>query len=116
MSTNSVMFVTKRDGRTEEVKFDKITERINKLVNVEEKKFIDPIQIGQRVVAYLHSGITTEILDIESANICINLCTRHPLYGILGGRILVSNLHKKTTNTFSEKVKLIQKNLQITTN
>lgn len=108
MSTNSVMFVTKRDGRTEEVKFDKITERINKLVNVEEKKFIDPIQIGQRVVAYLHSGITTEILDIESANICINLCTRHPLYGILGGRILVSNLHKKTTNTFSEKVKLIQ--------
>ena len=95
------------------VKFDKITERINKLVNSDEKKFIDPILIGQRVVAYLHTGITTEILDIESANICINLCTRHPTYANLGGRILVSNLHKKTSNLFSQKVHEIQNNIRI---
>ena len=37
MSTDIVMFVTKRDGRTEEVKFDKITERINKLVDKNER-------------------------------------------------------------------------------
>ena len=111
MSTDIVMFVTKRSGRTEEVKFDKITERINRLVNKDEKKYIDPILIGQRVVAYLHTGITTEILDIESANICINLCTRHPLYSNLGGRILVSNLHKKTSKLFSEKVTNIQNDI-----
>ena len=111
MSTDIVMFVTKRDGRTEEVKFDKITERINKLVDKNEKKFIDPILIGQKVVAYLHTGITTEILDIESANICINLCTRHPLYANLGGRILISNLHKKTSNLFSHKVQNIQRDI-----
>ena len=105
------MFVTKRDGRTEEVKFDKITHRINTLINPEEKKFIDPILIGQKVVAYLHSGITTEILDNESANICINLSTRHPLYSNLGGRILVSNLHKKIKDTFSEKVLNIQNDI-----
>ncbi len=111
MMVDSVMYVTKRDGRTEEVKFDKITERINKLITSSEKKFIDPIFIAQRVVKYLHSGITTEILDIESANICINLCTRHPLYCNLGGRILVSNLHKKTEGTFTDKVNKIQKML-----
>ena len=106
------MFVTKRNGITEEVKFDKITERINRLVNEDEKKYIDPILIGQRVVAYLHTGITTEILDIESANICINLCTKHPLYSNLGGRILISNLHKKTTDIFSHKVRTIQKDIK----
>ena len=105
------MFVTKRDGITEEVKFDRITERINRLVNDDEKKYIDPILIGQKVVAYLHTGITTEILDIESANICINLCTKHPLYSNLGGRILVSNLHKKTTEIFSHKIRNIQKEI-----
>ena len=105
MSTESIMFVTKRDGRTEEVKFDKITQRIGKLVSPEEKKYIDPIIIGQKVVSYLHSGITTKLLDDESANICINLCTKHPLYSNLGGRILVSNLHKETEDSFSIKVK-----------
>ena len=111
MINQSIMFVTKRDGKTEEVKFDKITDRINKLVNPIEKKYIDPILIGQKVVAYLHSGITTEILDNESANICIYLSTRHPLYSNLGGRILVSNLHKKIKDTFSEKVLNIQNDI-----
>lgn len=111
MSTESIMFVTKRDGRTEEVKFDKITQRIGKLVSPEEKKYIDPIIIGQKVVSYLHSGITTKLLDDESANICINLCTKHPLYSNLGGRILVSNLHKETEDSFSIKVKNIQNDI-----
>lgn len=111
MQVDFPMYVTKRNGRTEEVKFDKITERINKLVSEKEKKYIDPILIGQRVVAYLHSGITTEILDLESANICINLSTKHHLYSNLGGRILTSNLHKKTSDSFSEKVKTIHADL-----
>jgi len=78
------MFVTKRNGNKEEVQFDKITLRIKKLINlfpseIDEEKFINATIIGQKVIAYIHSDITTEELDIESAKICINLCTTHPL-------------------------------------
>jgi len=107
------MFVTKRNGKTEEVLFDKITERIKKLINlfpsdIKEEKYINATLVGQKVVAYIHSGITTEELDIESSKICVNLCTTHPLYSNLGGRILVSNLQKKTLDSFSETVIRIQ--------
>lgn len=116
-----MLYVTKRDGRKENVQFDKITERINKLINPSELKnlsveylrteseikFLDPVLIAQKVVASLYPGITTEELDIESAEICVNLSTTHPSYSYLGGRILVSNLHKKTLNSFSRKMELL---------
>ena len=98
------MYVTKRNGVKEEVYFDKITARIKKLIRPEEEKFINAVYIGQKVVGFIHSGITTEELDVESAKICVNLCTTHPLYSLLGGRILVSNLHKKTIESYSETV------------
>ena len=33
------MFVTKRNGKTESVKFDKITERIARLISPTEKRY-----------------------------------------------------------------------------
>jgi ribonucleoside-diphosphate reductase alpha subunit len=51
--------------------------------------------------------MTTEELDLESANICVNMTTVHPAYTLLGGRILVSNLHKKTLNNFTDKMQLV---------
>jgi ribonucleoside-diphosphate reductase alpha subunit len=118
----NMLFVTKRDGRKENVHFDKITKRIKKLVNPielqnidlpylnlsKEVEYLDPVLVTQKVVASLYSGITTEELDIESAEICVNLSTKHPSYSYLGGRILVSNLHKKTIGTFSDKMQLLQ--------
>ena len=59
------MFVTKRNGIVESVHFDKITERISKLVYENEKKFIDPVIIAQKTVASIYNGITTEELDLE---------------------------------------------------
>jgi ribonucleotide reductase alpha subunit len=110
------MFVTKRNGNIEEVQFDKITSRINKLVKSEERKYIDPILVAQKVVGSIYSGITTEELDNESAKICINLCTSHHSYSMLAGRIVVSNLHKKTINTFVEKQEMIQNKLNFLDN
>ncbi len=89
------MFVKKRNGSIEQVQFDKITQRIEKLVNENEKKFIDPVIVAQKVVASIFPGITTEELDLESAKIAINLCTTHHLYALLAGKILVSNYIKK---------------------
>lgn len=37
------LYVIKRDGRPEEVHFDKITERIKKLTYGLDKRYIDPV-------------------------------------------------------------------------
>ena len=107
---DSPMFVIKRNGTNERVQFDKITKRISGQIKKDEKDFLDPGYISQKVITSIYSGITTEELDIESANICMNMATTHPLYGNLAGRILVSNLHKKTEGTFVEKMNLIHEN------
>jgi ribonucleoside-diphosphate reductase alpha subunit len=112
-------FVTKRNGNQEKVSFDKITDRISKLINpVElqsfelndvssEEDYLDPVIVAQKVIMNLYSGITTQELDLQSAIICQNMSTVHPSYSKLGGRILVSNLHKNTLNSFSQKVKIL---------
>ena len=43
------MYVVKRDGRKEDVKFDKITSRINKLCYGLDSRFVDSIKISQKV-------------------------------------------------------------------
>jgi ribonucleoside-diphosphate reductase alpha subunit len=115
-----MLYVLKRNGNKENVHFDKITERINKLVNMNleyidssNDKYIDSVLIAQKVVASIYSGITTEELDLESAEICVNLSTIHPIYSHLGGRILISNLHKKTLNNFVDKMILLSKETNI---
>jgi len=107
--SNTLMFVTKRNGTQEAVKFDKITTRIKKLIRPEEENFIDPVVITQKVIATIFSGITTIELDMQSAEICVNLSTLHHYYTNLAGRILVSNLHKTTTSHFVDKMTNIQK-------
>ena len=118
------MHVIKRNNEKQDVHFDKITERIKRLVapselngeqfthlkTKDEVRYIDPVIIAQKVVASLYPGMTTEELDLESANICVNMSTKHPSYALLGGRILVSNLHKKTLESFSDKMTILYKN------
>ena len=111
--SNSIMFIKKRNGTQEVIKFDKITTRIKKLIKLEETDYIDPILISQKVVATIFSGISTNELDTQSAEICVNLSTQHHYYSKLAGRILVSNLHKKTSNYFVDKIILIQKHLNL---
>ena len=48
----------------------------------------------------IYNGITTEELDNESAKVCASMSTNHPQYSIIGGKICISNLHKKTDKSF----------------
>ncbi|KAI9477069.1 ribonucleotide reductase [Zychaea mexicana] len=98
------MFVLKRDGRKEQVHFDKITSRINKLCSNLDSKFIDPPQIAQKVVTGMYQGITTVELDNLAAETAAYMTTTHPDYAILAARIAVSNLHKETDTDFSKVV------------
>jgi len=110
------MFVIKRNGEKEKVMFDKITLRISKLINENEEEYVDPTMIAMKVINSIYSGISTEELDLESAKICSNMVTINPIYGRLAGRILVSNLHKKTLNNFTDKMEMIQNDCDLLDN
>jgi ribonucleotide reductase alpha subunit len=106
-------YVVKRDGRQEPVHFDKITKRIEKLLDPKMKKKIDVIDIVKKTIASIYPGITTKELDDQSAYQCAMLSTKHPDYSLLAGRISVSSLHKETKDTFVEKMEYIQEKTNI---
>ena len=99
------MEVIKRDGRREPIQFDKITTRIKNLCNDDDLKQIDPIYVAQQTIQKLKDGITTEEIDIFSSQICVSLAGDNPRYSNVAGRLCISNLHKKTSNSFYETVK-----------
>ncbi|KAJ3079584.1 ribonucleotide-diphosphate reductase subunit rnr1 [Quaeritorhiza haematococci] len=95
------MFVYKRDGRKEQVAFDKITSRINKLCYGLDMHYIDPAQVAQKVVSGVYQGISTAELDTLAAETAAHLTIKHPDYATLAARIVISNLHKETKKQFS---------------
>ena len=97
------MFVVKRDGRKESVKFDKITARITKLCyNLDP--IVDSTLVAMRVIEGIYDGVTTVQLDNLAAEVCVSLTTRHPDYALLASRLAVSNLHKNTKKSFAETI------------
>ena len=91
------MYVVKRSGNKESVQFDKITNRLEKLLYGGLEKTVDPVLITQKICSRIYSGITTTELDNLASQICMGLITDNPDFGILGGRIVVSN-HQKNTD------------------
>ncbi|CAR27083.1 ZYRO0C08514p [Zygosaccharomyces rouxii] len=98
------MFVYKRDGRKEPVRFDKITARISKLCYGLDPSHIDAVKITQRIISGVYEGVTTVELDNLAAETCAYMTTVHPDYATLAARIAVSNLHKQTTKQFSQVI------------
>ncbi|CAL1516951.1 ribonucleoside-diphosphate reductase subunit alpha [Chitinophaga sp. MM2321] len=99
------MFVIKRDGRKEAVKFDKITARIEKLCYGFNTEYVDAIDVAKKVIQGLYDGVTTSELDNLAAETAASLTTKHPDYALLASRIAVSNLHKNTEKSFSKTMK-----------
>ncbi|WP_026967741.1 ribonucleoside-diphosphate reductase subunit alpha [Algoriphagus terrigena] len=99
------MLVIKRDGRRESVRFDKITARIENLCYELDPKFIQPIEVAKKVIDGLYDGVTTSELDNLAAEVCASLTVRHPDYAVLAARIAISNLHKTTSQSFSNTMK-----------
>ncbi len=98
------MHVIKRNGKTESIKFDKVTARIEKL-SYSLSPLVNPIDVAKKVIEGIYSGVPTTELDNLAAETAASLATRHPDYAILASRIAVSNLHKNTIKSFSETMK-----------
>jgi ribonucleoside-diphosphate reductase alpha chain len=97
------MYVVKRDGRKEAVKFDKITARIKKLC-YGLNPLVAPEKVAMKVIEGLFDGVTTSELDNLAAEVAATNTISHPDYALLASRIAVSNLHKNTKKSFSDTV------------
>ena len=104
------MRVIKRSGDYEEVSFDKILNRLRALSlgpEFNKELNVDETLVAQKVVQEIFDGVSTSQLDVLSAQTSMSMYSKHPDFKILAGRIAVSNLHKNTLSTFSEKVELM---------
>ena len=100
------MQVIKRNGKREEVSFDKITARIKKLV-YGLSDHVNPIKISMRVIEGLYDGVSTSDLDNLAAETCATMTAVHPDYALLAARIAISNLHKNSNKSFSETMEAL---------
>jgi ribonucleoside-diphosphate reductase alpha chain len=100
------MYVIKRDGRQEEVSFDKVLHRIQKLaVGIDH---VNPALVAQKVCSQIQDGIKTSDLDEFAAETAAMMVGRaHPNYGKLAACIAIDNHHKNTPATFQECAELL---------
>ncbi|OLQ01890.1 Ribonucleoside-diphosphate reductase large subunit [Symbiodinium microadriaticum] len=102
------MYVVKRDGQSQEVKFDAITRRIKNLCDGLDSRFVDPVPVTQKVVEGFYNGISTSEVDTLAAETCAYMSQKHPDFSTLAARIAVSNLHKNTSDSFYETCKILR--------
>lgn len=103
------MYVIKRNGKKEVVKFDKITSRIRKLCYSLDSDYVDPAEVAKKVIIGVYDGVSTSELDNLAAETAAYLATTHPDFAILAARIAVSNLHKNTEKSFSKTMARLYK-------
>jgi len=103
MDTSTDMRVTKRNGELKDVAFDKILNRVKK-IGLEANIQINYSSLVIKVIDQLYDKINTTKIDELTAEQCASLSTQHPDYGVLAGRILVSNHQKNTNPSFSKSM------------
>ena len=97
------MFVIKRNGKQESVKFDKVTARIEKL-SYSLSPIVNVIDVAKKTIEGIYAGVPTTELDNLAAETAASLIPKHPDYSVLASRIAVSKLHKSTKKKFSETI------------
>lgn len=102
------MYVIKRDGRKEAVKFDKITARIMKMCYGLDP-LVSPEVVAMKVIEGIYDGVLTTDLDNLAAEVAAARTIDHPDYALLASRIAVSNLHKETKKSFSDVIEDLYK-------
>jgi ribonucleoside-diphosphate reductase alpha chain len=98
------MFVIKRNGKKESVKFDKVTARIEKL-SYSLSPIVNAIDVAKKTIEGIFDGVPTTELDNLAAETAASLTISHPDYAILASRIAVSNLHKNTLKSFTDTMR-----------
>lgn len=98
---NTEMKVIKRNGKTENISFDKILRRLKKIGKTNNIK-INYTALTIRIIEQLYTKIPTKNIDELTAEQCASLISISPDYETLAIHIIVSNHHKNTNASFSE--------------
>jgi ribonucleotide reductase alpha subunit len=99
------MHVIKRNGKKEIISFDKILKRIKSLGKHFNLQHIIFAQLAMKVIDQLYDNIQTTKIDELTAEQCASMSSVHPDYTKLASAIVVSNLHKNTSDCYYETVK-----------
>jgi ribonucleoside-diphosphate reductase alpha chain len=94
--------VVNRKGEEEAVRFDAIREKLEGLAEGLDQNWVDTGLVAKLVIEGLYDGVTTKELDQLSAETAASLVSNHPDYSYLAARIAVDDLHKSTSDSFSE--------------
>ena len=100
------MKVTKRNGSLEEIKYDKITARLELLCDGLDS--LDPSVITKEISNRIYDKITTNKLDNIAADLCASKSVVHPDFGILSSRLVVNAHQKNSKKKFSEVVGMLK--------
>ncbi len=104
---NEGIYVIKRDGSKERVDLGKVGKRIRM---VSKGLKVNPDAVAQKITDQIYPDVPTSHLDELGAQICAYQTTKHPDYGTLAARIIISNHHKNTSPSFSETMEILYRN------
>ena len=90
--------------------FDKITSRLNILMEEAQITDIDAVSITQLLVQRMISGISTEQIDELACQIIMGKIHEGQKYGKLASRLAISNYHKTTSSSFKEVIRILRNN------
>jgi len=110
MISNGEMHVIKRNGKTEDISFDKILKRIKILGQEAGNIQINYSALVMKVIDQLYDKIETTKIDELAAEHCASMSTQHYDYGTLASRIVISNHQKNTNAQFSKVMKQLFQN------
>ena len=99
MKSEQEMRVLKRNGKYENVGFDKILKRVKSIGN-ECKIKLNYTSFVMKVIDQIYDGIPTTKIDELTAEQCASLSVQHSDYNTLASRIIISNHHRNTDSSF----------------
>ena len=106
MSTPLEMFVTKRNGQTEELFYDKIIQRLKQLF---PNSSIQYSGLVLKIIDQLYNHIQTSKIDELMAELCASLGVHHYDYSKLASLICISNHHKEVNGSLLVYIDSIDK-------
>ena len=115
-SNDLEMHVIKRNGKKEIISFDKILKRIKSLGKHFNLQHIIFAQLAMKVIDQLYDNIQTTKIDELTAEQCASMSSIHPDYTKLASAIVVSNLHKNTSDCYYETIKKLYEYRDINNN
>ncbi len=103
----STMHIVKRSGKRQKFTHNKVERYIKDLAL--KRPILNEISTKEIIKrAVLSKNMSTIDLAEHIAEVCAALTVRHWQYARLGGRIVISMLHRQTPNTFLESVRTLE--------